>query len=254
MIKTAAAITIILCSLSILASCAKSDKKPVVIPAENASHLSNCVHADEWDIKWSDAMAVGIHTTSKETIVIYRDASDEDMKTKNDGYWSKQDYTMLSVAGTVVSYACDYYSEGGAHPSYGRAYKSIDLAENTNETLLTDHFEAAAIFEALMNDTVIKNALKDQRPKNLNELFDVIDGGCEMDLSIRVLGAFALHHLKGDRVAVRIGVSHGCEAMRGNFTEIGVYLPQPDRMRTALKKAAADRTLMQDLYRPRKKK
>jgi len=54
-----------------------------------------------------------------------------------------------------------------------------------------------------------------------------------------MLRSFAFHHVKGNDVAVRIGLSHGCEVMRGNFTQLGVYLPMPKKMRSALERAAS---------------
>lgn len=62
------------------------------------------------------------------------------------------------------------------------------------------------------------------------------DGGCEVSY-YEVNESFAFHHTKGGNVAVRIGLPHGCEVMRGNYTELGIYLPIPSTFVEYIKRA-----------------
>jgi hypothetical protein len=60
-------------------------------------------------------------------------------------------------------------------------------------------------------------------------------------LDADMLQNFAFHHVKGDQVAVRIGLSHGCEVARGALTQIGLYLPIPKALAEPLAAAANGR-------------
>ena len=62
-----------------------------------------------------------------------------------------------------------------------------------------------------------------------------------------ILENFAFHHIEGNQVEVRIGVSYGCEVMRGNFEQIALYLPIPKALKRLLKRAEKKGTLMRDL-------
>ena len=62
---------------------------------------------------------------------------------------------------------------------------------------------------------------------------------CAYGFSEDMLSRYAFHHVSGNRVAVRIGLSHGCEANRGGLTQLGVYLPIPAALSAPLTAAAA---------------
>ncbi|MEK6796268.1 MAG: hypothetical protein AABZ39_15925 [Spirochaetota bacterium] len=226
----------------VLISCAPK----VSVAVSGADTLTNKAVVEGWKIYWSEGAAIAVNSM-KESVTIFRDYNDEKDKKKNDGYWSSRNYTMLSIAGTIVCYRCDWYGEGGAHPSSGSTFAAVDLAEGSNEMLLTDVFTAEEIYGVLIEDPVIQKTLSGETPKNLNGVFSMADGGCEMDISARMLGSFAFHHVKDGSVAIRIGIPHGCETMRGNFTQIGFYLPIPIRYKNAFAAAVKNRTLMQNL-------
>jgi hypothetical protein len=52
---------------------------------------------------------------------------------------------------------------------------------------------------------------------------------------------FAFHHVEGNKVAVRIGLSHGAEVWRGHLTQMGLLLPIPARLSRPLEAAAKGR-------------
>lgn len=135
---------------------------------------------------------------------------------------------MLSIVGPYISFEVSYYAEGGAHPSYGTFYKVINII-NGKRVSLKQLFSKKVLFKTLIADSVIKKALS-ATPRNLDELFKNADGGCEMFIHESILSSFAFHHIKNNKVAVRIGISHGCEINRGDFTQIGIYLPIPKNL------------------------
>ena len=156
---------------------------------------------------------------------------------------------MLSVVGPYVSYQTDYYYEGGAHPSYGTGFLTYNMKTDTI-VQLQEIFDEKDIVAALQKDKFVQKYLTAEKYYDYNTLksfFDHLDGECEYYFSMDNLSHFAFHHVKGDMVAVRIGISYGCEAMRGNFAQIGIYLPMNRKFKKMIKKAMQNNVLMKDL-------
>jgi hypothetical protein len=159
-------------------------------------------------------------------------------------------FNVVSVVGSVLSVSEQSSWQGGAHPGHLRRLRTINLVSGRTPVPLTDMFPEAAIVAALLKDGVVTQALarapQRAHPKTLKDISQTAEGGCEMDFS--ELGTrYAFHHVKGDQVAVRLGLPHGCEAMRGDHTEIGIYLPIPAPWRGAFERAQTQRTLQQHL-------
>lgn len=168
---------------------------------------------------------------------------------------------LRSVVGSIVSLErLQYLScRGAAHPSVHTSYVALDLARTEREGIvpgdgedgigrevsLTDLFPDEQVLAALLGDRLVQRRIeeirgKTIRPRTTAELVALIEGGseCEYAFESDMLRSFAFHHVEGDRVAVRIGLSHGCEAARGRLTQIGILLPIPPALRTALESAS----------------
>lgn len=188
--------------------------------------------------RWNVVVADGVGTATKGERSVTLFVNDEN----NEGNWEE----VISVVGSIVSIERHYYSEGGAHPSYGTTWRTIDL--DTGEPVsLRGIFPEDEVFAALRSDRVIRdaymgNALTD--PYSLIDLIDGLDGECAMWFSPDMLSEFAFHHVSGDQVAIRIGLTHGCEWQRGNFTQLGLYLTIPPALAEPLGQAQAEGTLM----------
>ena len=173
----------------------------------------------------------------------------------------ERNFKVLSIVGSLVSLEDNFYSnyQGSAHPSGETRYTAIDLSKsgkvgyssflegldmNLNAlgltAKLTDYFPATEIYKALMADALIQKALGEKRPKTLAELLKLFADGegtvaagrtCAR-LSEDLLTRFAFHHVEGDKVAVRLGLS-GLGPCRENLTQIGLLLPIPDALRIA---------------------
>ncbi|MDH5558902.1 MAG: hypothetical protein OEZ03_16250, partial [Alphaproteobacteria bacterium] len=76
-----------------------------------------------WKIVWDTARARMTHVETGKEVELYHD---ERGTSEEAGYTN---FEMLSVVGPVISYAVDWYSEGGAHPSYGQVYSTIDISQ-----------------------------------------------------------------------------------------------------------------------------
>jgi SH3-like domain-containing protein len=162
--------------------------------------------------------------------------------------------TLLSVVGTIVSMK-DTFEEGGRVLIYGDSkMTTVNLANLDKVVSLTDFFGESVIFKALLADSLIQKALAKVNtttpPSTLDALYQVLDKApniaavrmkygedCYFRLSEDFLTQFAFHHIDKDRVAVRIALSpatHGCQS---ELAQLGIYLPIPNKLKSALKKA-----------------
>lgn len=219
-----------------------------------------------WEITWSDQRATARHVESGKEIQLYKDR-----KSEAEGNRLENNYTMLSVVGTVVSYRFEWYSEGGAHPSYGTAYEATDLSkfnskirtgkERLPKANLAELFGSKAVFRALVTEPTVlagvrgdlgdtgrppgSGATANPNPKSLKDVTEAADGGCQAKMGENLLTDFYFAFLLGGKVAaVQIGLSHGCEAMRGEFTRLDrIYLPVPEAMAEDFERAVKDGAL-----------
>lgn len=201
--------------------------------APAAASAPRKIVSGNFEIVWSANEVIAHRRGKKKAIVVYRNKKQGD---------NHETHTLRSIVGPIVSYRLEWYSEGGAHPSFGSVFRTLDLT--TGKAARLDRlFGAGPVFAALRGDRVIKKALGRRKPKNLDELLRSADGGCKMDISSSALSAFTFHHVVGNKVAVRIGLSHGCETERGKFTQLGLLLPIPRAWRAAFAQANKQRTL-----------
>ncbi|MCB5195888.1 hypothetical protein [Deefgea salmonis] len=151
---------------------------------------------------------------------------------------------LQSVVGPIISFMSDFSSdcEGAAHGSAAARFEVFD-ARTGKELAITSWFSEATILVALKADPIVAKTIKGIQINSLSDLAKKAATECEFSY-FDLEHSYAFHHIKGNQVAVRFGLSHGCEVMRGNFTQIGVYLPIPDSLRPWLEKANASGLLM----------
>lgn len=147
----------------------------------------------------------------------------------------------LSIVGTIVSYERDYYWSGGAHPSGGIDFVSVDVTRPKHRLTLTDLFPDSVVLNALLKDKVVQETIKrnklTKRPKTcaalVNFLKDKTFGGDEnadFGFTENLLEQFAFHHVENGKVAVRLNVSWASEIHRFSTTQIGLLLPIPAKL------------------------
>jgi len=179
----------------------------------------------------------------------------------------EREITLLSVVGSILTFRDHFYEscEREAHPAGNTRYTAIDLAKPgrmlypsidyyvdttkpSKVVQLTDLFADGEILRALTADVIITKTLKDigkyphrklsaLLPPILEPVSGETDRGC-YEISGDLLTRFAFHHVEGNSVAVRLGLS-GCGACRECLTEIGILLPIPDSLREPLALAEA---------------
>jgi hypothetical protein len=161
---------------------------------------------------------------------------------------------------------------GGAHPSLDTRFTTVDAAKpgdlryaiadetpmfdthdiseekNNKAIALTDLFPEEIILQALVEDRVIKAAIKESEnptpPQKLSDLPKLFEkdfyGLPNVDFELRpdFLTRFAFHHVEGDKVAVRLGLPPHSGANQSQHMQIGLLLPIPDALREPLKLAS----------------
>jgi hypothetical protein len=155
-----------------------------------------------------------------------------------------QRWSVLSAVGPIVSYRQDQdeYCVPAAHPWGGATYHTLDARRPGHEVSLLDYFQDRDVLKALLADKIVTRALTGAPPRSVRELekrLELANTGCEYGFWGGMVTHFAFHHLEGNQVAVRIGLSHGCEAARGTLTQLGILLPIPSALRAPLQAAAA---------------
>ena len=213
---------------------------PVLFVATGTGGDSAVTTSTGWRVVVANGM--GAATRSGRTVVLFADEEEtQEDQPEPKGSWHR----ILSAVGSIVSIENSYYYEGGAHPSYGTIWKTVDLEAGESGNLAAI-FPEDEILAALRADRIVREAYRGgEEPGSLFELIDNLDGGCDMRFSRDMLADYAFHHVREDRVAVRIGLTHGCEVMRGSFTQLGVYLDIPPVLSEALDRANVNGWLME---------
>jgi len=207
----------------------------------NAAETKSVIN-EGWKITWDDGIATARHQKTGKEVTLFKDESSDQ---EGDSY--KNDYTMLSVVGTNISWSFAWYGEGGAHPSYGEKWTSVNL--DSAAVNLAALFGEEAVFTRLMQDPVIQMAVGGRmaekagppkpNPNNLDQLLEQADGGCFAAMGDSLLTDFYFAYRLGGNIAVvQIGLTHGCEVSRGNFTRLNkLYFPIPRELRADFRRA-----------------
>lgn len=171
--------------------------------------------------------------------------------------YQERSIKVLSVVGSYLSTEDGGYWNclGTAHPGAVTRFTSHHLWRPAQPLRLTDIFPEAQVLKALLAEPLIRKTLTKAKitplpttvPALLKQLTELNDE-CEYYFDDDLLERFAFHHVEKGQVAVRIGLSHGCEAARGRLTQLGILLPIPSALQQPLMAAQTRRQgfLMKD--------
>ena len=230
----------------------------------------------EFSIQWTTEELSAQDAVSKKTVFSARKnfnaaVADMDADCKLAPTSSREEsIRLLSLVGPLMSIEdFSYVNGGGAHPMLHSRIMAYDLRSPSSPALLMHYFDPQQIFEALKRDGLIKKtfeALKLPPPKTLQEIANALSKtgsiatpgkspcafGYAEDLN-DLLGRFAFHHIEGENIAVRIGLSHGMEICRGSLVQIGIVLPIPASLMAAMKTTGSGKEgLLMDRLKNRK--
>jgi hypothetical protein len=196
-------------------------------------------------LTWTDT-TMQIQAGSKPAFSLFRSfpVSETDMSCVQE-----QSLGLLSWVGPYLSFRQEdnWNCKGTAHPGAFSQFQTLDT-RTKKPVALTALFPDNQILKALLADSVVRKALASQASKKTfassQELLNTLvenNSECEYAFDEDMLEHFAFHHIQGQQVAVRIGLSHGCEAARGFLTQLGILLPIPPGLKQALNEAQKQR-------------
>lgn len=196
--------------------------------------LSPMHHSEEWTVHKLRGRIVAKNVTVGIAKTVFSDVRTED---------EQSIYEIASLVGPILSVRETSAWNGGAHPGHLKRMRTKNLRNGQDDVPIGLLFSEHDVLGSLLQDSVVAAALKGSLPKTLQELVASADGGCEMSFD-DLLVSYAFHHLQDGLVAIRFGLPHGCEAMRGKYTEIGIYMKIPVQSRKAFLRATAGGDLM----------
>ena len=163
------------------------------------------------------------HQPSGRTHLVFEDEIVEDSE---EGTF----HQLLSCFGPYVSYSMEWYYEGGAHPSYGTTYNAVTVGETVEEADLRRLFSEEAIYAALQQTDLVQ-----QTPLAHSTLTELIDGltttyECEMSFE-GFFSSFFVERVVDGAAEVVVGLTHGCEVQRGNFTTLMLKMDVSEDMK-----------------------
>lgn len=177
---------------------------------------------------------------------------------------------VLSLVGPFVSVqeAASGYSIGAAHPYASILWHSFDARQvrstetpsaeqekygmkqkgnkNTrivdNQADLLQMVTESSLLTALKTDPYLQKNIGKGKLAKANNIQEVVNlmrdnlDSCEVNVPQSVaeaLSQFSVHDYRKekDRLMIRLGFSYGCEAARGNFTELGLIVKPTDMFR-----------------------
>jgi hypothetical protein len=124
----------------------------------------------------------------------------------------------------------------------------IDMSKRS--VTLLDFFTEREVVDALLTDSAVRKALQFQKsgepPKTIIQLIKVFNeeqlaietkDGCTYLLPEDLITRFAFHHVEGNKVAIRLALPPDVGACRTSYAQLGILLPIPDSLRSALELA-----------------
>lgn len=206
---------------------------------------------DDFTIRWSTA-DITVTDQYQETIFAAAALANKQFTANflsEDQCEYKRNFILLSVVGTIASLqdSENFSCQNTPHPTIETRFMSLDLAKAGRKVKLTDRFAEADILKALLADAVIKSALEQakppQLPTTLKALHEILEWTeisikeCSYYLPANFLNQFALHHVKGNQIAVRVKLQPLAPACQTKNLQLGFYLPIPASFQSAIQQA-----------------
>jgi hypothetical protein len=230
-------------------------------PTATAPQTFRTVHEEDegsnWAITHSHASAFAVHGATGLRLTLWESEDASDYK----------DYSMegrlVSVVGNVVSFEImeGGHREGAAHgfaihqfgavmldwgfgdkvqgvPLKWLLQDEIECLENSGfyEDISEDDMDMAikALCESPQMEAPLRAVIEAAPP--LRDMPEK-DRGCTFQEEALTGTSYAFHQLEGDQVIVHLGLGHGCEVLRGAFTEVLFGYKPPEGLMKELRQA-----------------
>lgn len=147
---------------------------------------------------------------------------------------------VMSLMGPYLSLRDEFFSmcARAAHPSEEKQVATYDLRKLPAPAAITDLFPEGVVLRALLKDSVLAPQLQ-TKPASLAALqaalpqegFRAGKTECPFLLTDDFTKRFALHHVEGANIAVRISLEPAGGACRSATADLGLLLPLPDGLK-----------------------
>lgn len=218
-----------------------------------------------FQVEWTKGDLRAVDTAGGQTVFSAKDvarANFESIKKKlPPGSVYEEDYELLSLVGSILSLEYHARISNGAKSSQKQSskaarthgvtrYVAIDLqnpvgsvarlSETYDESTtpstvkLSDLFSEKDLLAAFTNDTVIQSTIDTEKTSTVSDLVKALDGKSlpppdmcgKFDTSL--LNEFGVHHLRGSKAAIRLGIS-GAEPKSEILSELGLVVAIPEQ-------------------------
>lgn len=210
-----------------------------ITPVDARAGAVKSVVSHGWKITWGNGVATAKNLKTGEVRQIFANG-----KSAEDEPYYADEYEMLSVVGTIVSWSRTSASEeNGVEVDWS----SRDL--NGEVVSLATLFGEKAVFDRLMRDPVVRAAAGGEfaggngppkpNPTNLAQLVKQADGGCFAAMGDRLLSDYHFAYRLGGNIAVvQIGLSESCQGDRRDVIKLNkLYFPITRELREDFNKA-----------------
>lgn len=225
---------------------------PAIAKAAETSYWSGSANGTtiRWtdqDLKFFDAQGKKVFSLADNQRKQFRQSQ---AKSPQAGFERNVDIKLLSVVGPYVSFEEDTEEEWPSmpHPETHARFATVDVRKPLQPVSLTDIFPESDLLQALSADSVIKKAIGTKvHPATLAELLKRLensqfqacpDHSGQFALTGDILTRFAFHHIDGDKVFVRIGLSNLYGA-NDSVTQIGIALLIPAQLKQSCVEASS---------------
>lgn len=169
--------------------------------------------------------------------------------------------SVKSLVGPYASYmsSTSGYTEGAAHPwaaAYMTAVNSDDtkVSDKNSNTIsaqpasLLDVVDNNSLAQAMRNDKFLQkrvgSSLRSAKDiKAVHKILQAKLNDCDIYVGSDInefMSHFAIYDYQADgKVQVRLGMSYGCEAARGNYTELGLIVTPTAKFKALLEEEMA---------------
>jgi hypothetical protein len=177
-----------------------------------------------WVIQQSDSVKIIENTRTHRFDTVFVNSCEVGSEDQEQLSGSGENYYIISIIGNLLSYEFTYSLYGGAHPTGGMWYRTINITSK-KEISLDDLFTSKSILEVMLNDTSFTNYTSNKHPINLNDFISSLHSGCEVNFR-HLLTSFAITGVSDNEISIQFGIDHGCEVMPEVFTSISIKLPR----------------------------
>jgi hypothetical protein len=155
---------------------------------------------------------------------------------------SEIDVAPVSWVGPLLTLRTYSYrqAKGASTHDLRSSMQTIDLRDPGKPVGLKDWFEPTAARLAVLKVPLVAFALKELHAAPAGNLLGLgtqlgrWTGDCRYGFTPDFVDHFAFHHRQGAKVDLQIGLSHGCSASAGYFSELTATVPIPPALDQAL--------------------